>query len=308
MPRLAACRPTRSAMSSTGKVKPETSSPARVVLIGATAPDDAATSVAVTPVGPMPRVEVTANALSTILDRSYVRVVGEQPLPPAGGDDRGRPGDGPAADAGQRRPGRPRRRCSCCSAISSRAGASSPRAICCCRSCPAFLTILTTFLVSLLLYFGPLRPTLLRASADLCAASAGHGDAGLRAILTRKGRVLRQEGESERTWRLSVPLPRGRRSEPAGRGRRAVTGAPRTWSSGCGPATIAVIDHADLDALAARALADARVAAVVNAQPFISGKYPNRGPAVLRAAGMPAVPALRPGPVRPLAGGRRAGH
>ena len=50
---------------------------------------------------------------------------------------------------------------------------------------------------------------------------------------------------------------------------------------------VAVIDHADLDALAARALADAHVGAVINAQPFISGKYPNRGPAVLLAAGVP---------------------
>ena len=53
------------------------------------------------------------------------------------------------------------------------------------------------------------------------------------------------------------------------------------------PGSIAVIDHADLDALAARALADAGVGAVVNAQPFISGKYPNRGPAVLLAANVP---------------------
>ena len=53
------------------------------------------------------------------------------------------------------------------------------------------------------------------------------------------------------------------------------------------PGDIAVIDHADLDALAARALADAQVSAVVNAQPFISGKYPNRGPAVLAAAQIP---------------------
>lgn len=53
------------------------------------------------------------------------------------------------------------------------------------------------------------------------------------------------------------------------------------------PGDIAVIDHADLDALAARSLADAQVAAVVNAQPFISGKYPNRGPAVLAAAHLP---------------------
>ncbi len=53
------------------------------------------------------------------------------------------------------------------------------------------------------------------------------------------------------------------------------------------PGDIAVIDHADLDALAARALTDARVAAVVNARPFITGRYPNRGPAVLLQARIP---------------------
>ncbi len=53
------------------------------------------------------------------------------------------------------------------------------------------------------------------------------------------------------------------------------------------PGDIAVIDHADLDGLAAHALADAQVSAVINAQPFISGKYPNRGPSVLAAAQIP---------------------
>ena len=53
------------------------------------------------------------------------------------------------------------------------------------------------------------------------------------------------------------------------------------------PGDIAVIDHADLDGLAAHALADAHVGAVINAQPFISGKYPNRGPSVLAAAQIP---------------------
>lgn len=53
------------------------------------------------------------------------------------------------------------------------------------------------------------------------------------------------------------------------------------------PGDVAVIDHADLDALAARALADARVAAVINARPFVTGKYPNRGPAVLIQAHIP---------------------
>ncbi len=50
---------------------------------------------------------------------------------------------------------------------------------------------------------------------------------------------------------------------------------------------IAVIDHPDLDALAADALVECGVAAVINAAPFISGKYPNRGPSVLLAAGIP---------------------
>ncbi len=53
------------------------------------------------------------------------------------------------------------------------------------------------------------------------------------------------------------------------------------------PGDIAVIDHADLDGLAARALAEAHVGAVINAQPFISGKYPNRGPSALAAASVP---------------------
>ena len=61
------------------------------------------------------------------------------------------------------------------------------------------------------------------------------------------------------------------------------------------PGDIAVIDHADLDALAAHALAGAGVAAVLNAQPFVSGKYPNRGPAVLAAAGVPLYQMAEPG-------------
>ena len=69
------------------------------------------------------------------------------------------------------------------------------------------------------------------------------------------------------------------------------------------PGDIAVIDHADLDGLAAHALADAHVGAVINAQPFISGKYPNRGPSVLAAAQIPHVSAFgsvlfRPNPRR----------
>lgn len=53
------------------------------------------------------------------------------------------------------------------------------------------------------------------------------------------------------------------------------------------PGDIAFIHHTDLDAVAARALVEKRVAAVVNALPSISGRYPNRGPLLLLEASIP---------------------
>lgn len=47
---------------------------------------------------------------------------------------------------------------------------------------------------------------------------------------------------------------------------------------------IAVIDHLDLDRATAEAFVEAGVVGVVNASPFISGRYPNLGPAVLAQA------------------------
>jgi uncharacterized membrane-anchored protein len=53
------------------------------------------------------------------------------------------------------------------------------------------------------------------------------------------------------------------------------------------PGDIAVIDHVDIDRVAADALVGCRVAAVVNAGASISGRYPNLGPEVLINAGIP---------------------
>jgi uncharacterized membrane-anchored protein len=50
---------------------------------------------------------------------------------------------------------------------------------------------------------------------------------------------------------------------------------------------IAVIDHLDLDGVAAIGLVEARVAAVVNASSSVSGRYPNPGPLALLDAGIP---------------------
>jgi uncharacterized membrane-anchored protein len=55
------------------------------------------------------------------------------------------------------------------------------------------------------------------------------------------------------------------------------------------PGDIAVIDHVDLDRVAADSLVAVGVAAVLNAKPSISGRYPNLGPEVLVQAGIPLV-------------------
>jgi uncharacterized membrane-anchored protein len=55
------------------------------------------------------------------------------------------------------------------------------------------------------------------------------------------------------------------------------------------PGEVAIIDHEDLDRIAAENLVRARPAAVVNAAPSISGRYPNVGPLLLAAAGIPLV-------------------
>src|ERR1700681_2906509 len=47
------------------------------------------------------------------------------------------------------------------------------------------------------------------------------------------------------------------------------------------PGDIVVLDVLDLDRITADALVEADVAAVVNASPSVSGRYPNMGPEVL---------------------------
>jgi uncharacterized membrane-anchored protein len=53
------------------------------------------------------------------------------------------------------------------------------------------------------------------------------------------------------------------------------------------PGDIAVIDHMDIDKVAADSLVAARPAAVVNAAPSTSGRYPNLGPDIIVSAGIP---------------------
>jgi len=60
------------------------------------------------------------------------------------------------------------------------------------------------------------------------------------------------------------------------------------------PGEIAVIDHRDIDRVAAEALIRSGAAAVVNVDASITGRYPNRGPLLIVEAGIPLVDGVGP--------------
>lgn len=55
------------------------------------------------------------------------------------------------------------------------------------------------------------------------------------------------------------------------------------------PGEIAILDHEEIDEVAAKGLVEARPAAVVNARSSLSGRYPNPGPRILLEAGIPVL-------------------
>ena len=68
---------------------------------------------------------------------------------------------------------------------------------------------------------------------------------------------------------------------------------------------VAVIEQVDLDRATADALVIAEVAAVVNAAPSISGRFPNLGPEILVDAGIPLVDGTGPEVLRAVKDGSR---
>jgi uncharacterized membrane-anchored protein len=60
------------------------------------------------------------------------------------------------------------------------------------------------------------------------------------------------------------------------------------------PGDVAIIDHLDIDAVAAQALVACRPAVIVNASSSISGRYPNLGPEIIHASGIPLVDDVGP--------------
>ncbi|MFM7069800.1 MAG: putative cytokinetic ring protein SteA, partial [Actinomycetes bacterium] len=69
------------------------------------------------------------------------------------------------------------------------------------------------------------------------------------------------------------------------------------------PGDVAVIDHDDVDRVAAEGLVAARPAIVLNAAKFSTGRYPNEGPLLLLRAGIPIVDDLGPELLAALAEG-----
>jgi len=86
-------------------------------------------------------------------------------------------------------------------------------------------------------------------------------------------------------------LGRGRTSEaaPGVTGTVRVDRRTKNLTKRLRPGDIAVIDHVDIDRVSADSLVAAKVAAVVNASASTSGRYPNLGPGILNAAGIPLV-------------------
>ncbi|SNT18795.1 Uncharacterized membrane-anchored protein [Micrococcales bacterium KH10] len=60
------------------------------------------------------------------------------------------------------------------------------------------------------------------------------------------------------------------------------------------PGDIAIIDHTDIDRIAAESLVAAQPSAVLNAAQSISGRYPNLGPSIITDAGIPLIDGLGP--------------
>src|SRR5919106_1124847 len=77
-----------------------------------------------------------------------------------------------------------------------------------------------------------------------------------------------------------------RRSEDAS---ARVDGRTKRLLTRLRPGEVAVIDHEDLDRVAAEGLVARGAAAVVNASASITGRYPNLGPLILVQAGIPLI-------------------
>ena len=94
---------------------------------------------------------------------------------------------------------------------------------------------------------------------------------------------------------IRLPARSNRRPRPGLSGPARVDRRTKDLTKRLRPGDIAVIDHEDLDRVSAEALVACKPAAVVNASTSISGRYPNLGPEILVAAGIPLLDHAGPG-------------
>jgi uncharacterized membrane-anchored protein len=91
---------------------------------------------------------------------------------------------------------------------------------------------------------------------------------------------------------VRVPIARGRPepdAEPGLSGTARVDRRTKNLVKRLQPGQVAVVDHVDIDKVAADSLVACRPAVVVNAAASISGRYPNLGPEILVNAGIPLI-------------------
>ena len=94
-----------------------------------------------------------------------------------------------------------------------------------------------------------------------------------------------------RRARTPEPSEAGEAEQPTAPGERTLRMDRRTknLTKRLRPGDIALVDHQDIDRVAAEALVAARPSAVLNAAASISGTYPNLGPEIIVSAGIPLV-------------------
>jgi uncharacterized membrane-anchored protein len=109
-------------------------------------------------------------------------------------------------------------------------------------------------------------------------------------------RPVWQDGNAMKSPSRLLPWPRRGRSEdlPAVIGPARLDRRTKNLTRRLSPGDIAIIDHSDLDRVSAEALIGCQVSAVINVSPSITGRYPNLGPQLLVAAGIPLVDDVGP--------------
>jgi uncharacterized membrane-anchored protein len=108
--------------------------------------------------------------------------------------------------------------------------------------------------------------------------------------------------------RSLLPARNGRRRQPADgpiEGRARLGKRTKDLVKRLRPSDVAIIDHADIDRIAAEELIASGVRAVINASPSSNGRYPNAGPLLLAQAGVTLIDAEEGDPFETIADGNR---